>query len=768
MKEIFNTDSVVLHEEYSLGLLIKEYNRLLSEVKVRTYHILSDWQHSFPNYEQFFIHFFKTSPHEITKIHNCGRITVEEILGLREKIRGFWDEIPLKADRLDMSDQPVTKKIVLPSNIDSILPLFMTTITGMSSRSANRVHWLLQDCNYSLSSFYERISDSNCIKSIPTVGRKSIPELQDFFERSIFFFYQFPNEESVSSRLRHYLITSSTALNLPEEAVETLSEKEHSLGYFPIFAALQLYFQSLPDEEKALVEGCLLIHQNQELPEREDVAATLNLSSERIRQKRNILISSLPEYFKKYYNYKFITKNPYRYQMNHVEDEVNAAEGTDFNQNFVSWVLGSVFDDITIVGDPIRSLGGYFETDQYISLVPTTLTHLFDFAGFILDLNERMAEKRMGEEKIKLKDLINAHLTAQYCEDELPEVETTCRTILYLHFPVDVDLGYVILPPNAYKTNQFIIESLLRKAGRPMTFDEIYEEYKYQYPERDSTESSLRGAIRSNKNIVPVGRSSTYALTEWSHNEYRGGTIRSFVQEYIDSIPEGIATTAAITEYVLRFRPDTNEQSIVSNISLDPSKTFVLYYKDGERLFGYSNREFPLEYFPVESDFRFAITNSIYYPKFIRFIETNHRFPFSSGYTEEESFLRRFWMKQESRYKNGKLDSHAIQYYEKIERAYGHLKMEKTEYEWRVQYVHAAHKYHFPIGVDVNLLNIKPAEDIDTWLIRNYKDYYFRQKYMPEWRIEYFTPFANYLKEHLANSEVDNEINEFNVQDNLG
>lgn len=740
-------------EDHSIDSLVDVYKSALPTVKVRTYNVLSAWQHSFPDIRQFLLHFINASYDEIRKLRNCGRLTVSEILALQGTLKDLTTSDSFVKPNEHLPEYSEKTTHTLPSNIDELLPLFLSTIEGLSTRSENRINWLLEECNNSLSAFYERICDPDCIKSIPTIGRKSIPEIKDFFSHARLFLEQFPDEESVSSRVKHHLIASPTALGLPDEALELLHEQEDALGYFPMFAAIQMYLDNQTEEKKALIDGCLCIHQGQVLPDRDEVADILKLSPERVRQKRNNLIGKLPDYFKIYYNSGFITENHYRYQMTHYEDDVNAAEGTDFNLNFVAWVLGSVFDDLTLIGDPVKSIGGYFDIEKYLCIVPTSLTRLFDFEAFIEDLESRMQEKRMGEEKVNLKSLINAHLKVQYCEDELPDIETTCRSILFLHFPVEVDLGDVILPSNSYKTNQFILEEILRAAGHPMTFDELYEEYLYQFPERDSTENSLRGAIGCNKNIVPFGRSSTYGLAEWNNNSFRGGTIREFVQEFIDSTPEGIASTAAITEYVLQFRPETNEQNIVSNICLDPNKTFVYFYKGGERYLGYSDRIYPLDYFPFESDFRTAIANSIYYPRFLQFVETNHRYPFTVGYSDEESQLRRFWIKQESRYRKNELDNQARLYFEKIEREYGQCKYEKTEYEWRVQLVHALAKYGLPVEDDATLLDNSPLEDIDTWLTRNLNDYFYRQKFTSEYRITRLSPYADYFRNCL---EKDN------------
>lgn len=746
-----------IHENNSMDSIEIIYTKLLPSLRVRTNNVLSAWRQEYQDFTEYIMHFLSASMYEISFRRNCGKQTIREIINFREKLLQQSSYTVPSKPISGMNNSQEEKQVILPCNIDEVLPLFLTTLDGLSSRSKNRIIQLLKECNNSLSTFYKRICDPDCIESIPAIGRKSKPEIQDFFIKAKAFLGQFPDEESVSSRMKSHLISAPSVLGLPDGAMDFLLEKEDYIGHFPLFAAIQLYFKNRPDDEKALIEGCMLIHQGQELPDRGEVAAALNLSTERVRQKRNNLITKLTSYFSTYSKLGFITENPYRFQMTHIEDEINALEGTDFNLNFVCWVLGSVFDDLTTIGDITKSIGGYFDIDLYLCIVPTNLTKVFNFDSFLQDMDNRIQEKRINEEKIKLSHIINSNLIVQYCDDDMPMIDTTCRTILYLHYPVEVDQGYIILPANSYKTNQVILEEILRANGKPMTLAEIAEEYMYQYPERDATENSLRGAINGNNNIVPIGRSSTYTLREWVLTEQRGGTIRSFVKEFIDSTPEKIARTASIAEYILQFRPDTNEQSIVSNICLDPDKTFKFFYKDGERYFGYTEMTYPEAFFPLESDFRTASTNSFYFPKFLEFVKTHHRFPFTSGMDKEEHALRSFWRRQESRYNKGILDDHAAFYFEKIMKEYGHYKIDKCDYDWRVQFVHAAKEYGFPYEYSIEFLDVVQLEDTETWLKRNLGDYYYRQGCMPSWKIEQMRPFAEFLKNKKEN-----------VQDNLG
>lgn len=538
--------TISIQDQETLDYLWRIYTKALPSLKIRSIHVLKAWQDTFPLQKDFLEHFLSADYFTIWKLKNCGRLTADEIRDLQKKLLDAADcpfEIESAADPKPIQPESL---FTPPANIDEILPLFKSTMTVLSTRSANRVECLLKECDDSLAKFYERICDPACINSIPTIGKKSRPELIAFFDQTKEFLRQFPDEESVSAQVKHHLIAAPSALGLPDDAMDSLHEMESSLGHFPLFAAIQLYIENRPDEERSIIECCLDIYEGQDIPERTEVAAALNLSPERVRQKRNKLIERLPAYFKTYANLGFVTNNPYRWQMTHVEEDINASEGTNFNLNFVCWVLGSVFDELTLIGDSVKSIGGYFELDPFLCIVPTALVSIFDFDAFMQDLDDRMKEKRINEQKVSLRSIISSHLTVQYCDNELPEIDTTCRTILYLHYPVEVDQGYVIFPANAYKKNTIIVEEILRAAGHPLTLAEITEEYIYLYPERDSTESSLRGAINTNENIVPVSRSSTYALAEWNLTTNRGGTIRQFVEEYLNQLEFPLATASDV------------------------------------------------------------------------------------------------------------------------------------------------------------------------------------------------------------------------------
>ena len=443
---------------------------------------------------------------------------------------------------------------------------------------------------------------------------------------------------------------------IPNECQDNIWQLKEQLGYFPMFATIAAYMSGLNDETRAIIEGCIRVHKGQIVQDRKKVAQQICLTPERVRQKRNNIIEELAEYFANIRKAGFISENPYNFTMVHAEEHINSTEGTDFTSNFVRWVLSETFDDITMVGEKLKPLTSFYNDDLFVNIVPSEQTQYFDFAAFVSALDEKLAEKRTDEQRVNLKSFMSPFYKVQYCEDYQKDIETSCRSIIYLNYPVEVDMGQMIFQPNSRKNNPDIIEEILRAAGRPMTLDELYDEFSYQCPDRSVAYESFRGNIGKNKRIVPIGRSSTYALAEWQDGECRGGTIREFVSEYLDSIPEKIASVKSIGDYVRKFRPDTEDDSIVSNLSQHKAQKFAMYLRDGQRFIGYRSLVYDPSFVlfdpervakrPIEESMR-LLTN---------FIKEHKHFPLCQPDDPEETRLYRFVDNMRSIYNRGKMD----------------------------------------------------------------------------------------------------------------
>ena len=737
--------------------ILKKYDALLSLCSVRTHNVLSALQRKYDDKLAFLNDFIRMSRKEISQLRNCGRKTVNEILDIREALVSTRVICSIEESELTSFHLPISQEFIprtLPANIDSLLPLVMPRLDALSVRAKNGIILFIEEKNRSLTDAYATFTDPkfNPVK-LKNVGRNTAAEIMDFLNSLKEYLESFPDEQSVEEAVSTFFTNTLDDLRIPSEDQEEIHELERTLVHFPLFAAIKAYLGGLGGEERTIIDGLFLIHEEQTLREREDVAAELNLTPERVRQKRNKQIELLAAYFAIYRTFGFVKKCPYNYQMCRINEDINAQEGTDFNLNFVNWVLASTFEEVTLIGDVVKALTGHYDKRFFLCLVPTDLCQYMDFSSFLEDVETRLAEKRINEEKVNLQNLINAHLKSRYCEDEMPAIETACRSILYLHYPVEVDFGQVIFKPNARKNNPIIIEEILRAAGHPLTLEEIYEEFIYQYPERYTEMNSLRGSVKNNPKIIPIGRSSTYTLAEWEGETHRGGSIRQIVADYLRELEPTIAPMSDITEHVCQFRPTTDEYNIMTNLSLEQTGMFSFFFKDGIRFIGLSENTYPLEYFPYSGDARNATAMSIGYPKLLSFITENKRFPFSSGVDDDEKQLCSFWRRQQHYYEAGELSTSGLAYHTRILSDFGHLIMSKKAYLWLK--AHHFTEVYFERSNPL-LVTAETQSEFEQWFDNLIEESKSSMNSMPEWKKEALKElFDLYLQRH-------------NVQDNLG
>ena len=650
------------------------YNLLLSKCSVRTKNVLQAYRDTFDNDDSYLLALMNISRKEVKSFRNCGRLTADEIICLVKQLR---NNVEYNGDLAVSSPE-----IHLPSNIDLIFPLLCQKLETLSVRARNAISLFLQENDNSVSRFYATVtSPSFQASTIKNVGRGTVPEVCSFIESAISYINAFNDEQAVDTLLNDYSTPKLSSILIPLESQAYIEQLQEELGHFPLFAAVSAYLEGLEFEKKTIIENCIRVHDGQQVADRNDIGNTLGITHERVRQKRNKILEDLAVYFAGIRKAGFIKDNPYRYLMTHVNEDINNAEGTDFSLNFVSFVLSSTFDSVKVVGNIHKALTNAFYDEYNVSLVPAELSSYFDFDAFEEFISQKMEEKRINEEKVDLRACMSQFYKIQYYEDYQNDIETACRSILYISFPVEVDMGKIFFSANMRKSDFLIVEDILRASGKPMTLDEIYEEFLYQYPERSVEYSAFRGTIGHNENIIPVGRSSTYALKEWDITVNRGGTIRTFVDEYLHSLETPIADVDSICEYVRQFRPDTENNSITSNLAQEKNQKYAFYKKDEVRYIGYRQYEYDECYVLLDLSRVAKRTTDESMALLKEFIETHYHYPIHNLEDEEEKRLYRFVDNMRSFHNRGMMNEDVARQWVEFERKYSPYRLRRKEVE---------------------------------------------------------------------------------------
>ena len=700
--------------DYSLDSILDRYAALLPGLRNRTKRVLNEWKESCIDHKQFFDQLLTADRLFLSRLPGNNVFTRIEIRNLRKTLLDDL-ELNLPVDLIDLPNE----------------------------------HLVIDET--------PKLTAADVDESNETIDKDRVVE--ELTEPSVE-----PTEvvESISD-------TISSDKDYYSEDVLHAVEIWKRLGYLPYFAAIDSYIERLKEPDRTIAKEGIRLYYGQEISSVDDLSYRLNLTHVSVRNRRYKILNNLESFFHGMGQAGVFNENPYKFQMNHVENDINTSENTHFCLPFIYWALGSTFQDLTLLGDATKCLTAIDNSRHALFLAPTALFEFFDFEGFISEMYSLLKVKRIDEERVNLRVLLSKHIIVQYCEDYLSDIELTCRTFLYINFLLDVDYGCIIFPANKKKTNIQIVEDIVKSAGQPLSLTEILNVTLFDYPEREWTENSIRGAIRLSGRIIATMPSGKYAWNDGQQVERKMISVCSCVDEYLQSLPERIATSTAVTEYVIGYIPDTNEEKIVYRLYSDQERNLCLFFKEGIRYIGYADGEYPDDFFSYPSDYRVALNYSIMFPKFVHFVQENHRYPFSRSEDEDEVKIRLFWIRTEKLYEKGELDTRTTRYFEKVSKEYSRYKMDKTEFLWRVQYAHIAKQLGMTLSEEIILLlRNEPSEDNGTWFKRNMSDYRYRIDRMPDWKKEYLDGIIKYFQSILElHPDLITKL-KLNVQDNLG
>ena len=567
-------------------------------------------------------------------------------------------------------------------NLDDYNAIFENRLNTLSVRSFHAMDALFTSCGRSVSAFMDKISEHGFkVSDLPAVGRKSSVEIEQWinsFRELINLGEEGKDEAEKSTRISSYVAKGVRG------NCETIDNKCEELGYFPYFLAIQSYIDSLDSRDKAIIERQIEIYNNKAIENRKETANALHITSERTRQLRNSIAQDL-------YGYVAILKSIKETYPNFIYDkgkipQINTSEGTAFNDNFVCYVLATIWPErYTLVGDADVAFMNPYGYEMNLALVSAEYSEIFDFGSFMDYFERYFQEKRVEDSILSVPEMVHRFFKGRVYFEYIDDIVKECKEILERLFFFEVIGDEVHISKNASRNNTEWAELIIREAGHPMTVEEVYEELEKRNPGKSKSVEAFAGAIRNNSNLVPYGRSSTYGLKEWTEGSSRGGTIREFVTEYLLSLPYPIATLEDIGKYVRQYRPSSSNKSIHANLLLDVNDAFSVYYKDGVRHIGLTNFEYPDEYrkFDKITDSKRSFEMSCTLLE--AFVAEHGRLPFSSNVDDEEMRLARFWGVQQSFLKRGMLNEEESVIIRTMLNKFEGLKVNKKDHDWQQQ-----------------------------------------------------------------------------------
>ncbi len=409
---------------------------------------------------------------------------------------------------------------------------------------------------------------------------------------------------------------------LESDTILKIFNLREKLGYFPVFATLEEYIRTFDKRDLKIINSLLLIYDGTMPVNRAEVAEELGVSIERVRQMLQQIIDRISNYLGMIKNLirtpRRYRRCPYRWRSLEVHHDINKAEGANFSRNLVNMVLGSLYREIAIVGNVRDSL--MMKNDRFTrtTLVPMKLAKCFDFEQFLKSIEKTALQRRDEAEKMPIEQFASDCRINRYYEHYKKDIISACTTALkyniamgaaaakayakaglmdpnprdplrkaakdvFASIHLKVKNEMILFPATVKKQVPKMLEEIIRTKGHPMTAEEILKEYNRLYPDENRKKKFVSGNVLRAPSIMAIGRTGRYTLKEWNKGVRRGGTIRSFVREYLKSQPRLSAPVSDVIEYVLQFRPTTNRGSIISNLQLERKGSFIFSDKEGVR-----------------------------------------------------------------------------------------------------------------------------------------------------------------------------------------
>lgn len=568
------------------------------EISVRSYNVCIN--SNLKKISNIIAHYEKYGTFE--NVRKCGRKSNEELIA-----------IYLKYSDYDFSniENIVKPKEQLISTIANFTRIKREIVNGfietnsyyLSNRAKNTITTYL-DGDFKIKNISEKIFSNHNFdfQNIRNVGSKTVIELNAFIQSLIDFLYKVAevvnDNDLISLKNRYFIEKTFSITSIPE----TILDSQSIFSLVDFLLNREAIFKK---SDNYIFQNTFKVYNDRQLFPLEIIAEKLNMSKERVRQVRKIIVENLVTTLGFVKNIHDDLHQKYNIDPN--QDFFNIDEGlnylinqtnnTNFSIEFNSIIIYSYLTDkIDLIGN-IEDvlLPRYFNSKNHHNwenfyFVRNNLGSQFDFYGFVNDiefrLNDRIEESYVFHFKSYLIQFLktNDHSLIDF-------ISPIAESVINQEFDLIIDIDDNIeFKRNTHKTvNEYVIEILL-KLGRPTKIDELYKLLELDQPNLTKSQDSLRGSMQRSKEIIFFGRSSTYGLKRWEFEKegIKGGTIRTIVIDYLQDKMEPVHILELLEE-VHRYRKKTSAKNIITNLKFDTQSQFIVY---NQNFIGLSNKKY--------------------------------------------------------------------------------------------------------------------------------------------------------------------------------
>lgn len=670
---------------------------------------------------------------ELVKLKNCGRRTIEEFYGIRQKYLNQsiqnQSEIEQKQPDSDEDENVELKEALKEYSLlsyaaqDKLNKWVQWRYAHLSVRAKNvfprynRLEVVIQDIY---------TNGGLDLSTIKNCGKKTTLEIKEYFKDVKQYFKDITSNPENKSGL---LVDNKTELEVVEignaypflltKECESIIEFKSQNGSYPYLYIIRRYILRSDENNMRLYRDFYGINTERTRYSLTDIANTCDFSRERIRQ---IVYGNipLPENLQIYVNQQLSKE---------IDDIVAFDNGFWKVLQRKNMLQESDAQTALLV---CALLGSYVvvQLDKNATeyLVKRTIIKGLKLRAILKDICRILDCKRTKVEEIDIFQFIK--MDNCHCDDQAEKLCLMYADYIKSRYKLEIKNNrFIIALPNFFDIS-YAIEEILEQQGKPMSLVDLYITFNRLYPNSYiGTLVKFKSYLFKNPHIKPKGKTGTYTLDKWKN--CFTGTIVDYIENVLRTFNEPVSLDNLV-EFAQEEFPKTNKKSIYSLITGDKDKRFVVYENGFIGLVNNSQVGLDLKERRIIKRTSFEV----HFAKLKDFIINHKRIPIMVGSEEEESLAR--WIANVLKRNIGISDEQLRSLQNLLQE---NRELPQTGLEYRFQQMCDRIKVYVYQNFSLPTLANNPSEY--AWLRKNREKY----KTYPDNRKKYFEKLLLYLQD---------------------
>ena len=258
----------------------------------------------------------------------------------------------------------------------------------------------------------------------------------------------------------------------------------------------------------------------------------------------------------------------------------------------------------------------------------------FDFVGALQFIQKQVQLHTAQNREISIFELCREYKFWNNKVDYLefiPTVSYILNAIIENLLHIQVVDGIILIEAGKIDVKQFLVD-YINGSPEPVSPEELFMSFKEMYPDTSQIGlSQIRYYLTDRETFAAIGGKSLYTMAEKRKNVYRGSLFDCVISVLKES--NSPLRRDAISSMVLELRPDSNTNSIRSVIStmIKTNRLKIFNYE----FVGLPKTKYNSSFKQTKQESRFSFEARL--EQIRKFVEKNHRLPFTCGEPEEVS-----------------------------------------------------------------------------------------------------------------------------------